>query len=750
MVNAENGLREVRLRRYDCAFLAGDQDPSDCTQNEEIKREPIITNPTSTPVSTSKENLKVNELTPWLNIKARTVVNPSVMYNSLKLEMYVILYLRLAENNTSEFKDYKYEFVGDLKSYKDDYQKTRQRTYLKLKRTSSESSEIVNAIVHCYDIPDCQDITLVASFANVNAKGESFIDSRPFMIDQRESEITLENTLPNKTTLSVMEPIIKEVIEDDQTGLHQDTYTPDEGDDPEALKIGAPLLRPENMDSLCEGLVPKGTPCPKYLLDPTLERPKAATSKDVVPEIEVVQLESDEPQQVGQQPQINEGVIQTDDGLEEQSPQATTSRIKPKARPEGLSNNPPTSKRPKARPPEFEKQNPSSRRPKARPPELIKESKPTKRPKSRPPGLVVTMIPEEPVELVDVINEEVFPPEEVILVPESPRQSEPNLDVLPNPNAKNYDTSDYHQFIIRLQAQKVNPPTPQTNPPITDSSTPTAPNAHTETLAPTTAQNVKPPTRPRKRPDDLKGPEEEKEEQKTVESQAVVPFESIDGQFTYDLSLCGTHIIRAKNLNYNQARGHYNSGRLKNATNYKDSVHETIFHSPDHTSRQFGSDVTKHVLEFVGCVLKQRYGENLMNQINSLSYKNGGQLGEHASHQNGLDVDVSYPHINNSTRGFDNFAANLNSSRVVAAFDQARLLVYTDRVQVLFTDNRIRKRFCKYLKDNNKLQSHREIVERFMRNWAGHHDHYHVRVMCTLQNEGCVPENYYPKTNFCK
>jgi murein endopeptidase len=148
--------------------------------------------------------------------------------------------------------------------------------------------------------------------------------------------------------------------------------------------------------------------------------------------------------------------------------------------------------------------------------------------------------------------------------------------------------------------------------------------------------------------------------------------------------------------------------------------------------------------------LKQRYNDNLENQVNNLSLQNGGQLGRQRSHQNGLDIDVSYPHINNATNGFDNFAGNLNSARVVAAFDQARLLIYTDRVQMLFTDDRIRRRFCTYLRDNNKLTSHRSIVERFMRHWDGHHNHYHVRVKCTLQNEGCVPDNDYPNTNYCR
>ena len=736
MVNADNGLREIRMRRYGCLFLGGEEDPLDCTQNEELN--PETRQPAPGITDSVAENLRVNELTPWLNTRARTIVNPTVMYDSTKEEMYVNLYLRIYDETAGRFNDLKYEFVGDLKAFKDEYRRTRQRKYLNLRKQRSESNEIVNAIVHCYDIPTCKDITLVVSFANVNSQGESFVDSRPFMIDQRETDITPENTVPNQTQVSITEPIILDIDDEEyEDEIHQGDYTPDEGDSPPNQSVGAPLLRSDDIDFLCEGLIEEGLPCPRYLVDPTLERPTAATSTDTIPETTTIQPTPQSPEETTDDTDTEQEDAVQADGDESPAVQPT----------------------------------PDSRQQI----NLRNTQEPIARPKPRPPGLSVQIVPEETVELVDVINEEVFPDEEVILVPHVPRQPEPNIDVLPQPDSKNYDTSQYHQFIMRLrqireqalidsrQAEEAEEggatingrPVPVPTPSPARPETIEQPAAEVEEIVLEEDEEESPlavrtSIRPRQRPDNLVTDRAAgTDEQAPTESAATIPFTSIDGRFTYDLSVCGEHIVKAKNLNYRQARGHYSSGSLRDSTHYTSSVYDTVFHKPRNASKQHGSEITKQVTEFVGCVLKQRYGDDLENQVNNLSLQRGGQLGRQRSHQNGLDIDVSYPHINNATSGFDNFAGNLNSARVVAAFDQARLLIYTDRVQVLFTDDRIRRRFCTYLRDNNKLSSHRSIVERFMRHWDGHHNHYHVRVKCTLQNEGCVPDNDYANTNYC-
>lgn len=757
IVNPDTGLREIRLRRYDCDFLAGKDAPSDCTQNEEILTVERSTNePTqkSTDKNTNKagdrslekksgqssgnktpkvdtksnqvpsktvQNLKVNELTPWLSPRNRTVVNPTVMYNDLKEKMYLTAYLREFSDKDQDFKDFKYEFEGDLKAYKDMYLRTKDRRYLDLKRVKSESQQIVNAIVNCYDIPVCRDITLIVSFNSIDDKGNDFIESRPFQIDQRETKIKPENAIPNQTKVTVTEPVYLEDIvdedgylidedkdetttdaeqvsgnteddneSDDEAGLrvdHEEDFTLDPGDDLSKIKEYRPMLRPEGIDQLCEGLVKNNQECPKYLVDPTLDRP---------------------------------------------NPLLGISTVRPKLRPENLIK-----------------------------PEETK----------KPP-------------YVDSVDEEVFPPEEAVLDPEVPKVQEPDIDLLPDPDTKTYSTADYHQFLLRKKQQEQFSPSSESNIKTDQTSVngaksiiPKKPNIDTDQLMEDTAdyiagedknnEGIKASLRPKLRPDNLMQNYIKDQTQALIpvesndvkdQTKALRPMESIDGKFTYDLSLCGEHLVRAKSMNYYQARGRYNNGWLVNASEYTDSLYETINHGLGIKKKQYGSEVTKQVIEFVGCVLQQRYVKGLDSfetYILNVSAKGGGKLyfttkeGAHKSHQNGLDIDISYPNINKTTEAFDNFTKNSDEARLVAAFDQARLLIYTERTTVLFTDNRIRTKFCKYLKSKGKLNSkNRTVIEQFMRHANGHHNHYHVRIKCTPQNQGCHHESY-PQSAFC-
>lgn len=724
IINQETGLREIRMRRYDCLHLAVEQDPQGCTHNEQIISETIKSKETPSAIQSSQgastssvtENLRINELTPWLDNRARTVVNTTVMYNDLKEEVYVITYLRKFDKDSKGFKDFKHELKADLKSYKREYHSTHQRKYLNFQRAKAESNDVVNAIAHCYDIPTCKDITLIISFRNFDSQGNSFVDSRPFMIDQRETEIRKEDGNPTTAQRTLVEPqLIEEGEDEDEDNIHTEEYTPDE-DEVIIQAPARPLLRSENIEALCDGLISNSENCPKYLTDPTLERPEPASS---VSDIKLKEgsnsaVVKDETQQVR---------IQKITEQNENSQKVTIQKIKPSA---GLTT--------------------------------------SKRPLPRPDGL--GKYQDVTDEFVDVVDEKVFPKEEVVLQPETPREPEENADLLPPPNTKSYKTQTYRQFFERLVQLK---------------------NSAVETVG-TMAEHIQNniekqqiansntnigTQRPKPRPEGLgtKINEEisnndvttisednkkensqvdvEKEQRPMSRSDAIEPFQSIDGKFTYDLSLCVEHLIKAKNINYNQARGYYSNGSLTKATLYTSSKYETIFHKPNNAIKQHSSEITKQVMEFAGCVLKQRYGERLQNQINNLSREKGGRIGGQGSHQNGLDADVSYPHINERTSGFDNFAGNISEDRLIAAFDQARLLIYTDRVEMLFTDDKIRTRFCQYLKNSKKLSNYRNVVERYMRHWKGHHHHYHVRVKCTVQNEGCVPQNF-TKTNFCE
>ncbi len=725
VINQDTGLRELRFRRYDCLHLPDNETEEDCTNNEEIQIEDPIGNPKLAPTNllpSAQPNLRVNELTPWLQNKARTIVNPSIMYNDLTEKVAATAYLRMYDSQNIQ-KSYKYTFEADLKSFRERFRKSGQREYLRLAKKESESKEIINAVIHCYDNPTCKDITLVFSFLNYDQQGKSFIDSRPFQLDQREEEIVATDSVPNKATRTLTDPILNVESDEEQDGNSGDNtgYNLDEEDTEEedidhtdeAFSRGpvGPVLPQDKQNSLCEGLTTGSEVCPSYLLDPSISRlPEEETGPD--------SLGLDEP--------------------------------------------------------------------------IIKTSK-------------------EPT--VNIIDEEVFPDEARVLQPEAPRLAEENIDLLPtkpvyDPNLyhqfilrlkiqKELALIDAHKNSGNqsetITTSNIQFPDPEDAPstPSGASKSSIRPRARPKGLAHPSedveAQPVtKPIIRPRARPSNLNTnnkavekvtpvlAESEKEvpddelptEDNTAialtdkrprmrpeglgENSSTVSFTSIDGHFVYDLGLCGDHLIKAKNIEYHQSRGYYSQkGSIINSTHFNRSDYDPNQHDKGKSNRHYSSEISKQVLEFSACVLEQRYGANLKIVLKSFSDHNGGHLSGHGSHQNGLDADVSYPHINGNTKGFDVFSNNMPDYRVAAAIDYARLLLYTDRVHVLFTDNKIRTRFCSYLKDKGKLSDYRNVVERYMYHISGHKNHYHVRIKCNPQNVGCVVQDDFADDNHC-
>ncbi len=719
IINEDQGLREFRFRRYDCLHMPNIETDENCTNSEEIIEDPSAT-----------ANLRVNELTPWLQNKARTVINPTIMYNDTAEKVIATVYLRMNDAQNVQ-QNFKYKFEGDLKSFRSKFRRTGEREYLRLVKKESESTEIVNAVIFCYDNPTCKDITLIFSFLNYDSEGKSFIDSRPFQLDQREEEVAPTDTLPKQAVRTMEAPIIESDMESEDEV--EPEFIDEDHTDP-AFSAGpvGPALPQDKNDNLCEGFVSDAEDCPDYLLDASIPR----LPETIPPETET---------------------------LEESPIKAVVDISMPKA------------------------------------PVMNDE------------------------EIIRPVDEQVFPAESRVLLPEAPRLIEPNIDVLPNPNQTYYDINQYHQFILRerqireqalmdakakdqgteapvratiqggaipnsnpepqsdedattTSSSGVSKVRPRTRPsnlltkpstlPTTDTGikTPVAEIENEKPVITDASIAIKPSLRPQARPEGLAEKHRLQQEEHArlaaeeaarlaaIEAQraaADVPFESVDGKFTYDLGLCGDHLVQAKNIEYHQARGYYTDGSLREATHFGDSDYDPNYPDPNKTEKQYSSEITKQVLEFAACVLEQRYGDDIKIVLKSFSDHNGGRLGGHSSHQNGLDVDVSYPHLNGQTSGFDDFTSNMTTARVSAAFDYARLLLYTDRVHVMFTDNRIRSRFCTYLRDQGKLSEFRNVIERFMYNVRRHHNHYHVRMKCNTQNEGCVVQNNFADDDYC-
>ena len=135
--------------------------------------------------------------------------------------------------------------------------------------------------------------------------------------------------------------------------------------------------------------------------------------------------------------------------------------------------------------------------------------------------------------------------------------------------------------------------------------------------------------------------------------------------------------------------------------------------------------------------------------VGHLSAKNGGKLGGHASHQNGLDVDLAFPHKTSRSRSFwsawngKSFSQSMDKERMWHFSKELVCTKYNGKFPVnsIFIDRNIKKQMCLYAKSiGENLTSESSCAVRVLRSYyhvKNHHHHFHVRFNCP-GTEGCT------------
>jgi len=206
-----------------------------------------------------------------------------------------------------------------------------------------------------------------------------------------------------------------------------------------------------------------------------------------------------------------------------------------------------------------------------------------------------------------------------------------------------------------------------------------------------------------------------------------------------------------------QAVGFYSKGRLKNATSLDaDGVgYLKLFTDRD---RGYGTGLLVDTLVDLGAKLMDQYPASERIQIGDISGPVGGKISRHASHQNGLDVDLAFMRTNKKEQspsvetGF--IEVFVKGSKVTKNFNTERnwfvinSLVKTDKIVRIFVDKVIKKELCQYAKKNNLLSEHEETLRR-LRPWPHHGDHMHVRFVCPESSSRCVSQEDPPEGHGC-
>jgi penicillin-insensitive murein endopeptidase len=138
--------------------------------------------------------------------------------------------------------------------------------------------------------------------------------------------------------------------------------------------------------------------------------------------------------------------------------------------------------------------------------------------------------------------------------------------------------------------------------------------------------------------------------------------------------------------------------------------------------------------------------------VGDISAHKGGKISRHSSHQNGLDVDLSYYRLNGSEQSSerqDSFLENMvRGGRLSKNFDVVRnwelvkALFRFGKVTRIFIDKVIKKEFCKHAEILGEKELYQDVLKR-LKPYPNHSNHLHVRIQCPENSIGCVNQLDY-------
>jgi len=137
-------------------------------------------------------------------------------------------------------------------------------------------------------------------------------------------------------------------------------------------------------------------------------------------------------------------------------------------------------------------------------------------------------------------------------------------------------------------------------------------------------------------------------------------------------------------------------------------------------------------------------------QVEEMSAQNGGEVDGHASHENGLDVDLQYyksDRVEHTPSDAQYYAPSMVTAggQVSANFDLERnweLMKTLHRhgdVQRIFVDRKLKAALCSYARAKNEFTANIAVL-RSLQHQTNHADHMHVRLRCPPGSQGCRPQ----------
>lgn len=153
----------------------------------------------------------------------------------------------------------------------------------------------------------------------------------------------------------------------------------------------------------------------------------------------------------------------------------------------------------------------------------------------------------------------------------------------------------------------------------------------------------------------------------------------------------------------------------------------------------YGTRRVVAMLRAAAADVKARWPESPDLVVGDLSYRRGGRIKRHSSHQSGRDADLSYYHRGNvQTPDF----TEMNGVTIDAAktWHVFKLLIDTNQVEYIFVDYALQKQLYDYalsigyssqdLEHYLQYPRPRSASSGLIRHVKGHADHWHIRFRC--------------------
>ena len=229
----------------------------------------------------------------------------------------------------------------------------------------------------------------------------------------------------------------------------------------------------------------------------------------------------------------------------------------------------------------------------------------------------------------------------------------------------------------------------------------------------------------------------------TYHSKANVSPSSMTVTSYYPIS----HEVKRSKVPQLQSHGTPQAGFLRSADRLNANEHCTV-----RRKTNYGASDTINAIKTALRAVHAAHERTPRIHVGDISLKHGGPLQGHRSHQNGLDVDLSYYLKTNHDE--DEFKrATPETIDVARTWTLLRSLIADNRIQFIFIDHALQKPIYEYARDEVGLSTQflmatfsyphsRHAKKGIIRHWDAHTDHMHIRFLPRLTRPDFSPSSH--------